>query len=68
MRTVPLQFTTRTEAVALGRERATLPLSALSCRAADVICHRHSVTVSACRWATFHSPSSRRYTWVARKV
>jgi hypothetical protein len=40
----------------------------LFCRVADVIWHRHSVTVSACRWATFHSPPSRRYTWVARKV
>ena len=30
--------------------------------------NRHSVTVSAWRWATFHSPPSRRYTWVARKV
>jgi hypothetical protein len=39
-----------------------------TCRVADVIWHRHSVTVSACRWATFHSPPSRRYTWVARKV
>jgi hypothetical protein len=46
----------------------TLPTIARFCRVADVIWHRHSVTVSACRWATFHSPSSRRYTWVARKV
>lgn len=45
---------------AVGPERPDLP--------ADVIWHRHSVTVSACRWATFHSPPSRRYTWVARKV
>lgn len=30
--------------------------------------HRHSVTVSACRWATFHLPPSRRYTWVARRT
>ena len=29
---------------------------------------RHSVTMSPWRWATFHSPSSRRYTCVARKV
>lgn len=29
---------------------------------------RHLVTMSPWRWATFHSPSSRRYTWVARKV
>jgi hypothetical protein len=29
---------------------------------------RHSVTKSPWRWATFHSPSSRRYTCVARKV
>jgi hypothetical protein len=29
---------------------------------------RHSVTVSAWRWATFHSPSSRRYTCVARNL
>jgi hypothetical protein len=29
---------------------------------------RYSVRKSACRWATFHSPPSRRYTWVARKV
>lgn len=26
------------------------------------------LTVSACRWITFQPPSSRRYTWVARKV
>lgn len=29
---------------------------------------RHSTTVSPWRWATFHSPPSRRYTCVARKV
>jgi hypothetical protein len=29
---------------------------------------RHSATVSPWRWATFHSPASRRYTCVARKV
>ncbi len=29
---------------------------------------RHSLTISPWRWATFHSPSSRRYTCVARKV
>jgi len=29
---------------------------------------RHPATVSPWRWATRHSPSSRRYTWVARKV
>ena len=29
---------------------------------------RHSATVSPWRWATFHSPPSRRYTCVARKV
>ena len=29
---------------------------------------RHSVTVSPWRWATFHSPPSRRYTCVARRV
>ena len=29
---------------------------------------RHSLTMSPWRWATFHSPSSRRYTCVARNV
>jgi hypothetical protein len=28
----------------------------------------YSLTMSPWRWATFHSPSSRRYTWVARRV
>jgi hypothetical protein len=28
----------------------------------------HSARVSPCRWATFHAPLSRRYTWVARNV
>jgi hypothetical protein len=28
----------------------------------------YSVTVSPWRWATRHAPSSRRYTWVVRKV
>jgi hypothetical protein len=28
----------------------------------------HPVTVSPWRWATLHSPDSRRYTWVARSV
>jgi hypothetical protein len=29
---------------------------------------RYSVRKSACRLATFYSPPSRRYTWVAGKV
>ncbi len=50
----------------VSTERVGRPVR--SFRVADPIWHRHSVTVSACRWATFHSPPSRRYTWVARKV
>jgi AbiTii len=50
------------------RTSGSAAVGARSSRVSGVIRHRHSVTVSACRWATFHSPPSRRYTWVARKV
>jgi len=38
------------------------------CRVDASLTHPSSATVSPWRWATFHSPASRRYTWVALRV
>ena len=63
----PMRPSSPCRVVRAGRSRARPGrLAALPCTPG--LRGSHSVTVSAWRWATFQSPPSRRYTWVARRV